>query len=72
VFIFPAIPGALLATPYARRITGSTVYVDAGLNIMALGGGIATVGGLGTRLGQTLCLAYARRMAPDPALTLNF
>ena len=26
---------AYLATPYARRITGSTVYVDAGLNIMA-------------------------------------
>jgi enoyl-[acyl-carrier protein] reductase I len=24
-----------LATPYARRITGNTVYVDAGLNIMA-------------------------------------
>jgi enoyl-[acyl-carrier protein] reductase I len=26
---------AYLATPYARRITGSTVYVDGGLNIMA-------------------------------------
>jgi enoyl-[acyl-carrier protein] reductase I len=26
---------AYLATPYARRVTGSTVYVDAGLNIMA-------------------------------------
>jgi enoyl-[acyl-carrier protein] reductase I len=26
---------AFLATPYAHRITGSTVYVDAGLNIMA-------------------------------------
>ena len=26
---------AYLATPYARRMTGSTVYVDAGLNIMA-------------------------------------
>jgi enoyl-[acyl-carrier protein] reductase I len=26
---------AYLATPYAHRITGSTVYVDAGLNIMA-------------------------------------
>ena len=26
---------AYIATPYARRITGSTVYVDAGLNIMA-------------------------------------
>jgi enoyl-[acyl-carrier protein] reductase I len=26
---------AYLATPYARRITGSTVYVDSGLNIMA-------------------------------------
>jgi enoyl-[acyl-carrier protein] reductase I len=26
---------AYLATPFARRITGSTVYVDAGLNIMA-------------------------------------
>ena len=26
---------AYLATPYARRITGSTVFVDAGLNIMA-------------------------------------
>ena len=26
---------AYLATPYARRITGSTVYVDAGLTIMA-------------------------------------
>ena len=26
---------AYLATPYARRITGSTLYVDAGLNIMA-------------------------------------
>jgi enoyl-[acyl-carrier protein] reductase I len=26
---------AFLATPYARRITGNTVYVDAGLHIMA-------------------------------------
>ena len=26
---------AYLATPYARRITGSTLYVDGGLNIMA-------------------------------------
>jgi enoyl-[acyl-carrier protein] reductase I len=26
---------AYLATPYAKRITGSTIYVDAGLNIMA-------------------------------------
>jgi enoyl-[acyl-carrier protein] reductase I len=26
---------AYLATPYARRLTGSTVYVDAGMNIMA-------------------------------------
>ena len=26
---------AYLATPYARRLTGSTIYVDAGLNIMA-------------------------------------
>jgi enoyl-[acyl-carrier protein] reductase I len=26
---------AYLATPYARRITGSTLFVDAGLNIMA-------------------------------------
>jgi enoyl-[acyl-carrier protein] reductase I len=26
---------AYLATPYARRITGSVLYVDAGLNIMA-------------------------------------
>jgi enoyl-[acyl-carrier protein] reductase I len=26
---------AFLATPYARRLTGSTVYVDGGLNIMA-------------------------------------
>ena len=26
---------AYLATPYARRITGSTAFVDAGLNIMA-------------------------------------
>jgi len=26
---------AFLATPYARRLTGSTVYVDAGLHIMA-------------------------------------
>jgi enoyl-[acyl-carrier protein] reductase I len=26
---------AYLGTPYARRITGSTLYVDAGLNIMA-------------------------------------
>jgi enoyl-[acyl-carrier protein] reductase I len=26
---------AYLATPFARRITGSTVFVDAGLNIMA-------------------------------------
>ena len=26
---------AYLATPYARRITGRTVYVDGGVNIMA-------------------------------------
>lgn len=26
---------AFLATPYARRVTGSTVYVDGGVNIMA-------------------------------------
>jgi enoyl-[acyl-carrier protein] reductase I len=26
---------AYLAMPYARRITGSTVFVDAGLNFMA-------------------------------------
>jgi enoyl-[acyl-carrier protein] reductase I len=26
---------AFLATPYARRLTGSTVYIDGGLNIMA-------------------------------------
>jgi len=26
---------AFLATPYARRLTGSTVYVDSGMNIMA-------------------------------------
>jgi enoyl-[acyl-carrier protein] reductase I len=26
---------AYLATPYARRVTGSTLYVDGGLNIMA-------------------------------------
>ena len=26
---------AYLTTQYARRITGSTVYVDGGLNIMA-------------------------------------
>jgi enoyl-[acyl-carrier protein] reductase I len=26
---------AYLATPYARRLTGSTVYVDGGVNIMA-------------------------------------
>jgi enoyl-[acyl-carrier protein] reductase I len=26
---------AYLATPYAKRLTGSTLYVDAGLNIMA-------------------------------------
>lgn len=26
---------AYLATPYAQRITGSTLYVDAGLNVMA-------------------------------------
>ena len=26
---------AFLATPYARRLTGSTVYVDGGVNIMA-------------------------------------
>jgi enoyl-[acyl-carrier-protein] reductase (NADH) len=26
---------AYLATPYARRITGETMYVDAGVNIMA-------------------------------------
>jgi enoyl-[acyl-carrier protein] reductase I len=26
---------AYLATPYAKRLTGSTLYVDGGLNIMA-------------------------------------
>jgi enoyl-[acyl-carrier protein] reductase I len=26
---------AFLATPYARRITGQTIYVDGGVNIMA-------------------------------------
>ena len=26
---------AYLATPYARRITGDTLYVDGGVNIMA-------------------------------------
>jgi enoyl-[acyl-carrier protein] reductase I len=26
---------AYLATPYARRLTGGTVYVDGGVNIMA-------------------------------------
>ncbi|MDH5265717.1 MAG: SDR family oxidoreductase, partial [Betaproteobacteria bacterium] len=26
---------AYLATPYARRITGETMYVDGGVNIMA-------------------------------------
>lgn len=26
---------AYLATPYARRITGTTLYVDGGVNIMA-------------------------------------
>ena len=26
---------AYLATPYARRVTGSTLYVDGGVNIMA-------------------------------------
>lgn len=26
---------AYLATPYARRLTGSTIYVDGGVNIMA-------------------------------------
>ena len=26
---------AFLATPYARRLTGNTVYVDGGVNIMA-------------------------------------
>jgi enoyl-[acyl-carrier protein] reductase I len=26
---------AYLATPYARRMTGATVYVDGGINIMA-------------------------------------
>lgn len=26
---------AFLATPYARRLTGSTIYVDGGMNIMA-------------------------------------
>ena len=26
---------AFLASPYARHLTGSTVYVDGGLNIMA-------------------------------------
>jgi enoyl-[acyl-carrier protein] reductase I len=29
------VAAAYLATPYARRLTGSTLYVDAGLNIMA-------------------------------------
>jgi len=26
---------AFLATPYARRVTGSTLYVDGGINIIA-------------------------------------
>ena len=26
---------AYLATPYARRVTGSTLYVDGGINIIA-------------------------------------
>ena len=26
---------AYLTTPYARRITGTTLYVDGGMNIMA-------------------------------------
>jgi enoyl-[acyl-carrier protein] reductase I len=26
---------AYLATPYARRLTGTTMYVDGGVNIMA-------------------------------------
>jgi enoyl-[acyl-carrier protein] reductase I len=26
---------AFMATPYARRLTGSTIYVDGGTNIMA-------------------------------------
>jgi enoyl-[acyl-carrier protein] reductase I len=26
---------AYLATPYARRLTGETVYIDGGVNIMA-------------------------------------
>jgi enoyl-[acyl-carrier protein] reductase I len=26
---------AFLATPFARRLTGSTFYIDAGLNIMS-------------------------------------
>jgi len=26
---------AFLANPYARRLTGNTVYVDGGVNIMA-------------------------------------
>jgi enoyl-[acyl-carrier protein] reductase I len=26
---------AFLATPYARRLSGSTLYIDGGLNIMA-------------------------------------
>ena len=26
---------AFLATPYARRVTGETLYVDGGVNIMA-------------------------------------
>jgi enoyl-[acyl-carrier protein] reductase I len=29
------VAAAYLATPYARRLTGTTLYVDAGLNIMA-------------------------------------
>jgi enoyl-[acyl-carrier protein] reductase I len=29
------VAASYLATPYARRLTGSTLYVDAGLNIMA-------------------------------------
>ena len=43
-------PAAYLATPYARWLTGSTLYVDAGPNIMGetfqtgVGGG-ATMGG---------------------------
>ncbi len=27
---------AFLATPYARRLSGDTVYVDGGVNIMGL------------------------------------